>query len=117
MAKTFEELWTELKAEAAAEWQNVEADVKAEWQKVKPVVEADVVAVLSQFKKLAVQTVINLGKAEFASLTGAEKQGTVITTIFQAAEAAGKDLAISDARLLGQQAYDYVSAQVPGLNP
>lgn len=113
MANTFEKLWTELKTDAVAEWHNVESAIVDEWHKVEPVIEADVVLVLSQFKQLAISTAINLGKAEFAALTGQEKQGNLITTIEQAAEAAGKNLAYADVQMFGQQVFNAVATTVP----
>lgn len=110
MATTFSELWDELKAGAEVEWQKLEAAVVSFEHNIVPIIEADIVAVLSQFKDLAIQTVLNLAKAEFADLTGQEKQSTVVTTIFQAAEAAGKQVAIEDARMFAQQTYDAVAS-------
>lgn len=114
-ATTFEELWQELEdgaktllAEAGEKLQEIEANIV-------PTIEADIVMVLSQFKELAIQTVLQFASAEFATLTGQEKQGNVVTTIFQAAEAAGKTIAITDAQLLAQQAYNAVKVNLtPG---
>jgi hypothetical protein len=85
---------------------------------IVPVIEADIAAVLSQFKSLAVQTVLDLAKAEMNVLTGAEKQSTVVTTLFQAVEAAGKEVAIQDLRMFAQQAFDAVAgALAPPVAP
>lgn len=112
MANTFEDLWTELKTDAAAEWDVIKAKAVEIEHTIVPVIEADVVAVLSQFKTLAIQTILDLAKAEFAALTGAEKQSNVVTTVFQAAEAAGTTIAIQDVRMFAQQAYDAVASTI-----
>lgn len=109
MTNTFEELWTELKADAEAEWNALKAKAVEFEHTIVPVIEADIVAVLSQFKTLAIQTVLNLAQAEFNALSGAEKQSNVVTTVFQASEAAGKAVAIQDVRMFAQQAYDAVA--------
>ena len=110
MASTFSELWNELKAEAVAEIAKLKAEVADFEHTIVPVIESDVASVLSQFKNLAVTTVLNLAKAEMSVLTGAEKQSTVVTTVFQAVEAAGKEVAIQDVRMLAQQAFDAVGS-------
>lgn len=111
-ATTFEGLWTELEdgakallAEAGEKLQEIEANIV-------PTIEADIVMVLSQFKDLAIQTVMQFASAEFANMTGQEKNGNVVTTVFQAAEAAGKNIAIQDAQLLAQQAYNAVATNL-----
>lgn len=115
MASTFAELGAELIADAEAAWQKIKDTAIEIEHNIVPVIEADIVAVLSQFKQLAIDTVLNFAQAEFNNLTGAEKQSNVVTTVFQAAEAAGKNMAIQDARLLAQQAYDAVKATASSL--
>lgn len=114
-AVTFPDLWGELKSEASAEWAKLKAEAVSFEHTVIPIIEADVVAILSQFKTLAVQTVLSLAQAEFAALSGSEKQSTVVTTVFQAAEAQGLNVAIQDVRMFAQQAYDAVATTVPKL--
>lgn len=109
MARTFAELFIELKAEAIAEWAAIANKVVEFEHTIVPIIEADIVAVLSQFKTLAVKTVIEMGAAGMAQLSGGEKFGTVVTRVFMAAQAAGKQVAIEDVRLLAQQAFNAVS--------
>lgn len=107
-ATTFSGLWDELKTEAAAEVAKLKADAVAFEANIVPVIEADVVALLSQFKSLAVQTVLSLAGAAGAAMTGEEKLGTVVTTVLQSAETQGKAIALGDAQTLAQQAFNAV---------
>lgn len=113
MASTFSDLWTELKADAAAEWATIKAEAVQVENSIVPVVEADLVAALSQFKQLAITTVLNLAKSEFDVLTGQEKQSSVVTTVFQAAEEKGVQLGISDVRGFAQDVFTAVAATKP----
>lgn len=106
---TFSGLWDDLKAEANTLVQGAIAEGKKLEETIVPLIEADAVAVLSQFKTLAIQTVISLGAGELSALSGQEKQSTVVTTVFQAAQAAGKQVAIEDVRMFAQQAYNAVA--------
>jgi hypothetical protein len=108
-ANNFADLWNELKAEAVAEVAKLKADAVALEKSIVPVVEADIATVLSQFKTLAIQMVLQMAQGGLAAATGAEKQGVVITSVFQAAEAAGKQIAIQDAQMLAQQAFTAVA--------
>jgi hypothetical protein len=112
MGSTFADLWTELKAEAVSQIAALEADAAVVEANITPIVESDLVALFGQFKTLLISTVLNLAKAEFSNLTGQEKQGNVVTTVFQAAEASGVSLLLSDATMLAQQAYNAVGASL-----
>lgn len=113
MASTFEDLWSELKSDAAKEWETIKAGAVEIEHNIVPVVEADLVAALTQFKQLAISTVLNLAKAEFNVLTGQEKQSSVVTTVFQAAEAQGVQLGISDVRGFAQDVFTAVATTKP----
>lgn len=112
MATTFSELWAELKTEALNAWQTVKADALALEHNIVPVIEADIATALSQFKTVAVNTVMSLATTEFANLTGAQKQAITLNTIVQSAIAAGKTVAIQDAKVLAQQAFNAVASTV-----
>lgn len=116
MANTFEDLWSELKADAAKEWETIEAGATQIEHNIVPVVESDLVAALTQFKQLAITTVLNLAKSEFDVLTGQEKQSSVVTTVFQAAEAKGVQLGIADVRGFAQDVFTAVAATKPAVS-
>ena len=105
-ATTFAELWTELKADAVAAVAAVKADAIAIEQQIVPVIESDIVLLLGQFKQVAVAAVLS---AASQGLTGNEKLGTVVTAVFQAAEASGVTIALNDAQMFAQQAYNAVA--------
>lgn len=112
MATTFSQLWDEIKTAALNEVQSVK-NIIVQWEgRIVPTIEADLVTVLSQFKSLAVNMVTTLAAAEFANLTGGQKQTITVNTIIQSALAAGKPVALQDAQLLAQQAYQAVKAAV-----
>ena len=111
-ATTFTELWDELKTEALNLWQAAKNDVVAVERTIVPVIETDITTVLSQFKTVALGTVMSLATAEFANLTGTQKNAITVNTIVQSAIAAGKTLALQDAQMLAQQAYHAVATSV-----
>jgi len=112
MANTFSELWEEIKTAALNAVQTVKADL-IQWEHAAvPEIEKDLVLVLSQLKSLAVNMVTTLATAEFANLTGGQKQTITINTIIQSALAAGKPVALQDAQLLAEQAYHAVKSAV-----
>ena len=108
-ATTFAQLWDNLKAEAVTEIAKLKADAVAFEANIVPTIEADIVTVLDQFKSLAINTVLKFAQAEFANMSGEEKLGNVVTTVVQAAESAGKSIALGDAQTLAQQAFNAVS--------
>ena len=55
---------------------------------------------------------MSLATAEFANLTGTQKNAITVNTIVQSAIAAGKTLALQDAQMLAQQAYHAVATSV-----
>lgn len=113
MATTFAELWAEIKTDALNAWQALKADVTAEEHKIVPIIQQDLVVVLSQFKTLAINTVLMLATMEFNNLTGAQKNTITANTILQAAIASGKQLGKQDAIMLAQQAFNELAASVP----
>jgi len=105
-ATTFAGLFTDLKTEATAFVKSLEAGAIALEHTIVPVVESDIATVLSQFKTVALNTVMSLASAEFNNLTGAQKNAITTNTIVQAAVASGKTIAQQDAQMLAQQAYN-----------
>ena len=114
MATTFSELWEEIKTAALNVVQTVKADL-VQWEhNAVPVIEQDLVLVLSQFKAFAVNMIVTLATEEFQNLTGAQKNTITVASIVSAAKSAGKDLAVQDAQLLAQQAYNAVVTAATG---
>lgn len=111
---TFADLWTELKQDAEAAVSAAKADLLALEQNIVPVIEADLVAVFNQLKDIAISTVLDLASS---ALSGKEKLSTVVTTVFQTAEAQALSIGLDDARLLAQQAYNAVAAAVGKSTP
>lgn len=111
-ATTFSGLWDDLKTEALNAWQAVKNDAVALESKLVPVVESDIATVLSQFKSVAINTVMTLATAQFANLTGAQKNTITVNTVVQSALAAGKTVALQDATMLAQQAYNALASTV-----
>lgn len=108
MATTFSELWEEIRTAALNEVQSLK-NTLVQWEhNAVPVVEADLVLALGQFKSFAVNMITTLATAEFQNLTGGQKNAITVQTILSAAKSAGKDLAVQDAQLLAQQAYNAV---------
>jgi hypothetical protein len=98
----FQRLLDELETEAMNFWQSVKNEAEVIGTAIRP----EIVLLLSQFKTIAINTVAALAQAEFANLTGGQKQSITINTIVQAALLQGKTLAIADASVLAQSAYD-----------
>lgn len=113
---TFAGLWDDMKAEAKSLVAAAIAEGKKLEATIVPLIESDAATILSQFKTLAIQTVIALGSAELSALSGQEKQSTIVTTVYQAAQAAGKQIAIQDVRMFAQQAYNAVATQLTPSN-
>lgn len=109
-ATTFVELWDEVKTEALNAWAALKTDVVAIEHTIVPVIEADLVAVLSQLKGIAVQMVMTLATQEFQNLTGAQKNVITTQSILNMAVALGKPIAQQDAQMLAQQAFNAVAA-------
>lgn len=113
MANTFAGLFDELKTEALNAWQSIKNDVVALEHTLVPVIESDITIVLSQFKGVAVNLILTLAQAEFANLTGTQKNSITVSTIVSAAKSAGKTIAVQDAQLLAQQAYNALVTNLP----
>lgn len=111
-ATTFAGLWDDLKTEALNAWQAVKADAAALETSLVPVVESDIATVLSQFKTVAINTVMTLATSQFANLTGAQKNTITVNTVVQSALASGKTVALQDATMLAQQAYNALASTV-----
>lgn len=112
MANTFSDLWDEIKTAALNVVSTIKADLVQFEHNAVPVIEADLVLVLSQFKSLAVSMITTLATAEFANLTGGQKNTITVNTIIQSALAAGKPIALQDAQVLAQQAFNAVTYAV-----
>lgn len=116
MANTFQELLDEIKTEALNVWENVKAKFIAEEAVIVPVIEKDVALVLSQLKPVAFNLITTLAGVAFNNLTGTQKNSITAGAIVGAAMAQGKTLALQDAQLLAQQAYNEF-AKVAGAPP
>lgn len=115
MATTFTELWDEMKTEALNIWQSVKNEAVVLEHNIVPTVEADLVAALGQFKGLALSMVMTLAGSAFGNLTGTQKNAITVTTILQSALAQGKTIALQDAQLLAQQAYQGLASTVSSI--
>lgn len=102
MASTFAELWAEIEGAAAAAVTAIKAEVIIVENQIVPEIEADLVMALGQLKDLAITTVLEMATR---TLSGSEKFGTAVTTVFQHAEANAIAIGIADAQMLVQQAY------------
>lgn len=105
MTTTLAQLWTEIKAEVHTVINTLEADVVFLEQKIVPVIEADFVLALGQLKTVAINAVLELASL---AVSGQEKFGSAVTTVFQHAEANLIRIGIEDVRMLVQQVYDTV---------
>ena len=114
MANTFVELIEEIKTEALNLWQNLKGQALSFEHSIVPVIEQDLVLVLGQFKSLATNMIMTLAQAEFANLTGGQKNIITVNTIVEAAKAAGKPILLQDAQLLAQQAYNAIASTLQG---
>lgn len=105
MATTFSELFAEIKTAALNEVQKLKASFAVFEAKAVPVIEADLVAIGSQVKGVAVSLASTLAMQEFSNLTGAQKQAITVKSIMATAVALGKPLVENDAIMFAQQAY------------
>lgn len=114
---TFSSLFEELKTEALNKWEALKSeaahDVAIIAANLGPVVSAEAKVVLSQFKAIAIDTVVMLARAEFASLSGAQKNSITANTIMQSAVASGKTVLLSDAASFAQDAFDALNGTKP----
>lgn len=114
----FVNLFDELKTEALNLWENLKNSAASEVNlivsELGPVVKSEVAVVLSQLKSLAINTVVSLAQTEFSNLTGDQKHSITVNTIVQAALVQGKTLALHDAAVLAQGAFDALAATAPG---
>lgn len=112
MATTFSELWLEIEGAAASAVAAVKSEIASIENQIVPVIEADLVLALSQLKDIAIAAVLDAAKM---AISGEEKLSTVVTTVFQHAEANAIAVGIEDVRLLAQQAYHAVAKAVGAL--
>lgn len=112
MANTFADLWEEVKTAALNAVQSLKGQLVQFEHAAVPVIEQDLLIVLNQFKGLAVNLVTTLAQKEFENLTGTQKNVITVQTILASAKTAGKDLAVQDAQLLAQQAFNAVKYAV-----
>lgn len=110
---TLKDIVAQLEGWAEEEWQKVEAEAVKIEQEVEPVVESSFAQAVSQFGQLAVSTVTNLMTSAGAALSGGEKLNLTVTTITDAAEQAGVQLAAADATALANNAYTAVMGKAP----
>lgn len=114
-ATTFAQLWQEMETEALNLVSAAKAEIGVLEKGLVPVVETDLVTVLGQFKAVALNTVMAMAGAEFANLTGTQKNSITVNTIVQTAVASGKQISLQDAQLLAQQAFNGLSTAVATL--
>lgn len=112
MANTFADLFEEIKTAALNAVQSLKGKLVQFEHDAVPVIEQDLLLLLNQFKGVAVSLVTTLAQQEFENLTGAQKNTITVQTIVASAKAAGKDIAVQDAQLLAQQAYNAVKYAV-----
>lgn len=114
---TFSSMFADLKTEAVAEWEKLKGEAAADVAYIAaslgPVIKSEAAVVLSQFKTVAIQTVIMLARQEYATLTGAQKNGITANTILQSAYASGKSVALQDAATFAQDAFDAFNETKP----
>lgn len=106
--------WQTLEATAAAAWHKAEAEGLQLVQELTPVVEDGVATLLKSFGALAADTILKFMQAEYAQLTGAEKHGNVVTTVFQAAEAEGQQVLMVDVTTLVKNLFLALTGTAPG---
>ncbi len=114
---TFQQVITNLENFAVDEWHKIEAGAVAIEQKLVPIVENTFVQLANDFGQLAVQTVVQLMGNAYSTLTGQEKNGMTVATIIQSAEAAGKQVLVSDAQALAKNAFGAVTGTQPPVAP
>lgn len=110
---TLNDILAPLEDFAKAIWAKVEAEAIVIEQKIEPVIESGLALAVTQFGQLAVQTVVNLMGAAGAALSGGEKLNLTVTTVTDAAQKAGVQLAAHDATALAQNAYIAVMGHAP----
>lgn len=110
----FRDLIAQLEGFAATEWKKVEAEGRQIEQELVPVLEDGFAKAVADFGQLAIQLAVSFMSAEFAALTGGEKNGRIVTTLVQEAERQSKALAIQDAQALAKNAYLAVVGTAPG---
>lgn len=111
-ATSFSQLLENLKTAALNAWESLKNTAIAIEHDIVPVIEQDIALVLSQFQGVAVNTVLQLASSAFSNLSGSQKNLITVNTIVQAAIANGKQIAIQDAQMLAQQAYNAVASAV-----
>lgn len=111
-ATSFQQLWDELKTAALNAWQTLKGQAIAAEKAIVPVVEQDVFVVLGQFKGVAVDTILTLAGSAYSNLTGTQKNAITANTVYQAAIASGKKIALQDAQMFAQQAYQALVSTV-----
>lgn len=109
-ANTFGQLFENLKTAALNAWQSLKNTAIAIEHDIVPVIEQDIAIVLSQFQGVAVNTILSLASTSFSNLSGTQKNQITVNAIVQAALANGKQIAIQDAQMLAQQAYNAVAS-------
>lgn len=109
MASTFSELWLEIEGAAKTAVTALIADVLLVENQIVPAIESELVTLLGQLKDVAVAAVLEVAKL---TISGEEKFGTAVTTVFQHAEANAIAIGIADAQMLVQQTYRAIQKAV-----
>jgi hypothetical protein len=98
---------TDMEARLVADAKAVEEKIVEVATELGTAVVQDLEAFVSQFSGIAINAVI----AEAPKLiSGQEKFGAAVTSVFQQAEAAGLNVAVQDAQMLVQSAFRQVQA-------
>jgi len=106
-----------LAAAAAAEWAKIKAEGIVIEQELVADAKTTFATVVEQFGPLVMSTISNLATAEFASLTGGEKQNLAVTTVVDKAAQSGIVLLAEDATALVKNGFEAFQAAAPAIVP
>lgn len=116
-ATTFSGLVEELKEDAIELFHEGEDFLKRAEKVIVPVVESAVVAIFSNFKKIAMDLIVEVGETAVEGATGQEKHSTVVTKLWQEIQAAGhtvEDVGQSAVSGFVKDTYDAMAAALGG---
>lgn len=109
------DVFDQLKALAAAEWERIKAEGIAIEQKIVAVEQDTLGAAVEQFGAFAMQTITGLMTAEWAHLTGTEKNNLAVTTLIDKAEQDAKKLLHADAAAIVKNGFVALSETAPAI--
>lgn len=109
-APTTAGIFTKLETFFEAAWAEVKTDAVELFDETASTVESDLEALWSFAAPLAINAVL----AEAPKvISGTEKFGNAVTSVFQSVEAAAKPVAIADVQAITQNAYNYIQSKLP----